>query len=72
MYESPYQEAETEELIKQVNELRMLLAMCWRLLPDDDYGPGAVAVKQGMTRFDCWPEAIERITDIQARRRMAR
>ena len=42
MYESPYQEAETEELIEQVNELRMLLAMCWRLLPDDDYGPDAV------------------------------
>lgn len=72
MYESPYQKAETEDLIEQVNGLRMLLAICWRLLPDGDYGPDAVAVKQGMTVFDCWPEAIERITDIQARRRMAR
>lgn len=72
MYESPYQEAETEDLIAQVNELRSLLAMCWRLLPDGDYGPDAVAVKQGLSRFDCWPEALERIADTQARRRLSR
>ena len=58
MYESPYQKEETECLIRQVNELRKALAMCWSLLPDGDYGDGAVAVavKRCMTNFDCWPE----------------
>ena len=56
MYESPYQKEETECLIRQVNELRKALAMCWSLLPDGDYGAGAVAVKRCMMNFDCWPE----------------
>lgn len=59
MYESPYQKDETEELIRQVNELRDALATCWGLLPDGDYGSKAVAVKRCMTKYDCWPEPIE-------------
>lgn len=56
MYESPYQKDETEDLIKQINELRHALSMCWRLLPDGDYGSPAIMVKQVMTKYACWPE----------------
>ncbi len=56
MYESPYQKEETEDLIRQVNELRAALAMCWKILPDGDYGADAVSVKRCMTKFNCWPE----------------
>lgn len=62
MYESPYSEEETEDMIAQVNELRSLLAACWKLLPDGDYGSQAVMVKKGMTKYACWPD-ICRITD---------
>ena len=54
MYESPYQKEETEDLIKQVNELREALALCWDLLPDGDYGADLVLVKRCMTKFNCW------------------
>jgi hypothetical protein len=55
MCQSPYQKEETEDLLKQVNELRILLALCWSILPDDDYGKDAVKIKEGMTKYKCWP-----------------
>lgn len=59
MYESPYQKAETEELISQVNELRALLATCWELVPDGTCGAGIPTVKQGMTKYGCWPRDMQ-------------
>ena len=57
MYESPYSKQETEDLIEQINELRGLLAACWRMVPDGYYGGAAMSkIKRGMTKYDCWPE----------------
>ena len=49
-------QAETEELIQKVNELRDALRTCWMLLPNGDYGSDGVSVKRYMTKFDCWPK----------------
>lgn len=56
MYESPYSKEETEDLIAQVNELRDLLAACWKMVPDG-YGAEAISkVNRGMTKYNCWPK----------------
>ena len=59
MYESPYQEEEIEDLIRQINALRFALALCWKILPDGEYGNDAVTVKRYMTNFDCWPSSFD-------------
>ena len=56
MYESPYSKQETEDLIEQINELRDLLAACWRMVPDGYGGAAMSKIKRGMTKYDCWPE----------------
>ena len=44
-------------MIEQINELRGLLAACWRMVPDGYYGGDAMSkIKRGMTKYDCWPE----------------
>lgn len=60
MYESPYTKEETDDLIKQVNELRLHLAMCWSLLPDGEFSDAdkAVKVKKAMTKYQAWPENV--------------
>lgn len=59
MDESPYTKEEIEDLIEQINTLRKALSLCWGMLPDGEYGPDAIAIKQCMTRFNCWPSLGE-------------
>jgi len=54
---------DNREFVRQINELRRLLAMCWNLVPDGKFPDGhednGVAVKKGMTAYACWPRDFD-------------
>lgn len=62
-HDTEYVLEENKEFVRQINELRRLLAMCWDLVPDGpfraDLAESAVEVKRGMDRYMCWPRDFD-------------